>query len=81
MGFELAPDHGDRGEPDVKLGRTGGAAVGENARLVESGLQVLARRALLRCGFCDHADEAIEFLARGTFDAPENDVMLIARIV
>ena len=101
MGFELAPDHGDRGEPDVKLGRTGGAAVGENARLVESGLQVLARgalvcpscslpifpvprlapRALLRCGFCDHADEAVEFLARGTFDAPANDVMLIARIV
>ena len=28
--FELAPDPGDRGEPDVKLGRTGGSAVGED---------------------------------------------------
>ena len=33
----------------------------------------LAPRALLRCGFCDHADEAVEFLARGTFDAPANE--------
>ena len=37
MGFELAPDPGDRGEPDVKLGRTGGSAVGENPRLVATG--------------------------------------------
>ena len=43
MGFELAPDHGDRGEPDVKLGRTGGSAVGEDRRLVANGVQVLAR--------------------------------------
>jgi hypothetical protein len=46
MGFELAPDPGDRGEPDVKLGRTGGSAVGEDRRLVSSGIQVLARGAL-----------------------------------
>ena len=85
----------------MKLGRTGGAAVGESRRLVESGVQVLARGALLcpscslpifpaprlapreplRCGFCDHVDAAVEFLARDTFDAPANDVMLIARIV
>ena len=30
MAFELAPDPGDRGEPDVKQGRTGGSAVGED---------------------------------------------------
>jgi hypothetical protein len=46
MGFELAPDHGDRGEPDVKQGRTGASAVGEDRRLVADGVQVLARGAL-----------------------------------
>jgi hypothetical protein len=46
MGFELAPDPGDRGEPDVKLGRTGGSAVGEDPRLVSAGIQVLARGSL-----------------------------------
>ncbi len=51
MGFELAPDHGDRGEPDVKLGRTGGSAVGEDPRLVRDGRQVLARGALA-CPAC-----------------------------
>jgi hypothetical protein len=51
MGFELAPDHGDRGEPDVKQGRTGGSAVGEDRRLVENGAQVLARGALV-CPSC-----------------------------
>jgi hypothetical protein len=45
MAFELAPDPGDRGEPDVKLGRVGGAA-GEDRRLVRDGVQVLARGAL-----------------------------------
>ncbi len=50
MGFELAPDPGDRGEPGVKQGRTGGAAVGEH-RLVASGVQVLARGALV-CPTC-----------------------------
>jgi hypothetical protein len=52
MGFELAPDPGDRGEPDVKLGRTGGSAVGEDRRVVNHGFQVLARGALVcpECG-------------------------------
>jgi hypothetical protein len=51
MAFEVAPDPGDRGEPDVKLGRTGGAAVGEDRRLVADGAQVLARGALI-CPEC-----------------------------
>ena len=42
----LFPQPGDRGEPDVKTGRTGGSAVGEDRRLVRSGIQVLARGAL-----------------------------------
>jgi hypothetical protein len=50
VGFELAPDPGDRGEPGVKQGRTGGAAIGEQ-RLVENGLQVLARGAFV-CPSC-----------------------------
>jgi hypothetical protein len=52
VGFELAPDSGDRGEPDVKLGRTGGSAVGEDPRLVRDGRQVLAHGAFV-CGECD----------------------------
>jgi hypothetical protein len=51
MAFEVAPDPGDRGEPDVKVGRTGGSAVGEDRRLVSSGVQVLARGALV-CPSC-----------------------------
>jgi hypothetical protein len=51
MAFEVAPDPGDRGEPDVKLGRTGGSAVGEDRRLVRDGVQVLARGAML-CPEC-----------------------------
>jgi hypothetical protein len=51
MPFEVAPDPGDRGEPDVKLGRTGGSAVGEDRRLVRDGLQVLARGSML-CPEC-----------------------------
>jgi hypothetical protein len=47
----IAPDPGDRGEPDVKLGRTGGSAVGEDRRLVADGMQVLARGALA-CPSC-----------------------------
>ena len=100
MAFELAPDPGDRGEPDVKLGRSGGSAVGEDRRLVASGVQVLARgalicpscalplspsprtrpRAQLRCGFCDHAAEAVAFLREDAIDVPANDVVLVARV-
>ncbi|MGH2954914.1 MAG: hypothetical protein ACRDK9_13050 [Solirubrobacterales bacterium] len=100
MAFELAPDPGDRGEPDVKLGRLGGSAVGEQRRLVRDGVQVLARGALacpgcdlpispaprirplaeLRCGYCDHAAPAREFLRRGAIDTAVNDVCLVARV-
>ena len=51
MPFEIAPDPGDRGEPDVKLGRTGGSAVGQNPRLVTDGRQSLAHGALA-CPSC-----------------------------
>ena len=100
MGFELAPDPGDRGEPDVKLGRAGGEASGERPRLLRNGVEVLARGALacprcavpiapaprarprerLRCGYCGHDAETIEFLARGVRDTAANDVVLVARV-
>jgi hypothetical protein len=41
----LAPDPGDRGEPDIKQGAVGGSAVGEH-KLVANGMEVLARGAL-----------------------------------
>ena len=98
MAFELAPDPGDRGEPDVRQGTTGGSVVGD-PRLVDNGVQVLARGALvcpscslpispaprihpraeLNCGFCDHSAVALEFLREDLFDAPANDVVLVAR--
>jgi hypothetical protein len=96
----IAPDPGDHGEPDVKLGRVGGEAVGE-AKIVNDGLQVLARGALacpacslpvwpaprvrpreeLVCGFCDHQGIALDFLREGVFEAPANEVVLVARLV
>jgi hypothetical protein len=42
----LFPQPGDRGEPEIKTGRTGGSAVGEDHRLVRNGIQVIARGAL-----------------------------------
>ena len=48
----LFPQPGDRGEPDVKQGRTGGSAVGEHRRLVRDGAQVMTRGALV-CPECD----------------------------
>lgn len=51
MAFELTPDHGDKGEPDVRVGRLGGAAVGESRRLVRDRMQVLGRGALI-CPDC-----------------------------
>jgi len=100
MGFELAPDPGDRGEPDVRQGTTGGSVVGD-PRLVHDGRQVLARgalvcpscdlpispaprippRATLSCAFCEHTAEAMDFLRHEAFDAPANEVVLIARVV
>jgi hypothetical protein len=99
MAFEIAPDPGDRGEPDVRQGTTGGSVVGD-PRLVDHGLQVLARgalvcpscslpispaprvhpRAALSCAFCHHTAAALEFLRRDIFDAPANDVVLVARV-
>ena len=48
----LFPQPGDRGEPDVKQGRTGGSVVGEERRLLREGVQVLARGALV-CPECE----------------------------
>ena len=99
MAFELTPDPGDPGEPDVRHGRVGGAAVGEERRLVRDGVQVLARgvlvcpqcalpispsprvrpRAELRCGFCEHTDAAIAFLAEDAVDVAGNEAQLVAR--
>src|SRR4051812_4695312 len=99
MAFEIAPDPGDRGEPDVRQGATGGSVVGD-PRLVDHGLQGLARGALvcpscslpispappghprapLSCGFCEPPAAALEFLRRDVFDAPANDVILVARV-
>ncbi len=95
----IAPDPGDRGEPDVKQGAVGGAAVGEH-RLVADGLEVLARGALacpqcslpvwpapkvrprqqLTCSFCDHTSIALDFLREDVFEAPANEVILVARL-
>jgi hypothetical protein len=96
----LFPQPGDRGEPDVKTGRTGGSAVGEDRRLVRNGVQVLARGALacpkcslpispvpkirpraeLRCGFCDHAGPAVDFLREGVHVPRAARVALVARL-
>jgi hypothetical protein len=96
----IAPDHGDRGEPDVRLGRTGGSAVGEDPRLVRNGRQVLGRgafvcpecelpispaprvhpRSALRCAYCDHGAEALDFLRADSFDVGANAVVLVARV-
>jgi hypothetical protein len=46
MTLHLTPDPGDPGEPQVRLGRTGGSALGEERRLIRDGAQVLAWGAL-----------------------------------
>jgi hypothetical protein len=46
MGYHVAPDPGDPGEPQVRLGRVGGADLDEHRRLVSDGAQVLAHGAL-----------------------------------
>jgi hypothetical protein len=95
----IAPDPGDRGEPDVRQGRVGGATAGHH-RLVANGLEVLARGALacpecslpvwpapklrpreaLTCGYCDHEAIALDFLRENVFEAPANEVILVARL-
>ena len=52
MAFHLAPDPGDHGEPQVRTGRTGGAEIGEERRLLRDGRQVLAHGALV-CPACE----------------------------
>ena len=98
--LRIAPDPGDRGEPDVKQGTTGGSVVGDprlvaerapGARPRSARLPVLlapdlagaahrAARDRSRCGFCDHAAIALDFLREDVFDAPANDVVLVARV-
>jgi len=51
MAFELAPDPGDRGEPDARRGAGGGSALAEERRLLACGAQVLTRGALV-CPSC-----------------------------
>ena len=48
----LFPQPGDRGEPDIKQGRSGGSALGEERRVVRDGVQVLAHGSLV-CPECD----------------------------
>jgi hypothetical protein len=52
VAFHLTPDPGDPGEPQVRLGRVGGAEAGEERRIVRDGVQVLAHGAML-CPACD----------------------------
>ena len=52
MAFHVTPDPGDPGEPQVRLGRTGGAEAGAERRLLRHGMQVLAHGALI-CPSCD----------------------------
>jgi hypothetical protein len=52
VAFNLTPDPGDPGEPQVRIGRTGGAEAGEERRLIRDGAQILAHGALI-CPECD----------------------------
>lgn len=78
MAFEIAPDPGDRGEPDVKLGRTGGSAVGQNPRLVTDGRQVLAHGAFAcpQCGV--PISPAPKLRPRAKFSCPFCDNVALA---
>ncbi len=57
MAFHVAPDPGDPGEPQVRIGRAGGAEAGDHRRLVRDGAQVLAHGALI-CPSCELPMEA-----------------------
>jgi hypothetical protein len=52
VAFHLTPDPGDPGEPQVRIGRTGGADAADERRLIRDGAQVLAHGALVcpECG-------------------------------
>lgn len=57
MAFHLAPEPGDPGEPQVEIGRAGGAQAGDHRRLLNDGAQVLAHGALI-CPGCEIPIEA-----------------------
>jgi hypothetical protein len=57
MAFHLAPEPADPGEPQVEIGRAGGAVAGDHRRLVSDGSQVLAHGALI-CPGCQMPIEA-----------------------
>jgi hypothetical protein len=100
VALELTPDPGDRGEPDVRLGRVGGAEAGAERRVVRDGMQVLGQGAMvcpacglptapggripvgrtLRCGFCDRAAPARNFVRRDVLDTLANEVLVVARL-
>lgn len=52
MALHLTPDPGDPGEPQVRIGRTGGAGAGAQRRLIRDGAQILAHGALI-CPACE----------------------------
>jgi hypothetical protein len=101
MGFQITPDPGDRGLPEVRLGRAAGADSALERRIVRDGTQVLAHGALVcpscrlpivahgqlplagevRCGFCDHAAPARDFVVEDVYDTLANEVYVVARIV
>jgi hypothetical protein len=51
MAFQITPDPGDRGLPEVRLGRAAGADSALERRIVRDGAQVLAHGALV-CPGC-----------------------------
>jgi hypothetical protein len=101
MGFRITPDPGDRGLPEVRLGRAAGADSALERRILRDGAQVLAHGALVcpecglpiaahgqlrlvaevRCGFCDHAAAARDFVVEDVFDTLTNEVYVVARVV
>ncbi|MGI9020400.1 MAG: hypothetical protein ACR2G3_06800 [Solirubrobacterales bacterium] len=52
MAFNLTPGPGDPGEPQVQIGRVGGAEADSERRLVRDGAQVLGHGALI-CPECE----------------------------
>jgi hypothetical protein len=63
MELHLPPDPGDRGEPDVRLGRVDGGTGGAERRLIRDGAQVLAHGALVcpSCALPLHPAGAVPF--------------------
>jgi hypothetical protein len=65
MAFHLTPDPSDPGEPQVRLGRVGGAEAAEERRILRDGIQVLAHGAML-CPTCDLPMPVAGRIAAGT---------------